>query len=207
MPRPTGRRNTDFEAKRVALARRAREEWLQRGAGVSLRELAESTGSSLTNLKHYFGDRDGLVEAISEVCQRDSASILSISAEPVGDNAREALFSFFERLLIGWHQFGVGRLHEVGLAEGLGDPRKGPAFVNHILEPSLQTAERLLQRLIDKKQLPRMELRGAALTLMAPVVLALLHQDGLRGNTCRPLDVRTFVRTHVDHWLDGWAPD
>ena len=47
---------------------------------------------------------------------------------------------------------------------------------------------------------------AAALTLLSPVLLALLHQDALHGRRCRPLDVEAFVHTHVRSWLSGHAP-
>lgn len=205
MPRPTGRRNDDFELKRRALARRARVAWLSQGAGISLRDFAEATDSSLTNLKHYFGDRDGLVEAMTSVCHEDSLPILARVSQPQGEDARGSLLIFFDQLLLGWQNFGVGRLHEVGLSESLGDARLGPAFVNNILEPSLQSTEQLLAILVERQQLPQMEVRAAALSLMSPVILALLHQGGLMGDRCRPLNVHDFIRVHVDHWLSGWA--
>jgi citronellol/citronellal dehydrogenase len=161
--------------------------------------------AATVNLKHYFGDRDGLVEAITSVCHEDALPILARVSQPQGEDARSSLLLFFERLLLGWQHAGVGRLHEVGLSESLGDARLGPAFVNNILEPSLQSTEKLLAVLIERKHLPEMEVRAAALSLMSPVILALLHQGGLMGDRCRPLDVRDFIRVHVDHWLSGWA--
>lgn len=206
MPRPSGRRNLDFDDKRAALARRAREAMLRRGTGASLREIAEDAETSLTNLRHYFGDRDGLFAAALEVAGAEGNPWLMLTMQLEGDDAGDVLRRFFELLLVGWRQFGVGRLFEMSLAEGLGSGTRGPATVTHVLEPTLQAVEVLLTRLVERGALPPLEPRVAALSLVSPVLLALLHQDGLFGSGCRELDVPAFVRTHVDSWLRGYGP-
>jgi AcrR family transcriptional regulator len=203
MARPPGRRNADFEAKRLALARRARDGLLLRGAGVSLRELAETIGVSVHNLQNYFGGRDGLICAIAEVIGKDAEPILlDIWKQGDGDLENE-VWRYVDLLLLGWRTFGVGRMFVVGLGEGLGDERRGAAVVDGILEPTLQSAERALDTLIRNGLLSPQDTRAAALSLVAPVVLALLHQDGLNGVTCRPLNVDAFARQHVTRWTRG----
>ena len=78
--------------------------------------------------------------------------------------------------------------------------------VNHLLEPTLQSLEELLGNLVGRKMLPEQDLRAAALSLLSPVLLALIHQDALYGHRCRPLDVEAFVRRHVRSWLSGHGP-
>lgn len=205
MPRQPGTRNAHFDDKRRALARAVRGVWLVGGPGMSMRELAEASGASLTNLRHYFGDRDGLYEAVLAECEADAQPILAAVTTLRGDDAQTALHGFLTDLVIGWRHFGVNRIHAVGLAEGLGQGRRGRAYVNHILEPSLQAAERLFDALIAAGRLPPMPAREAALALVAPVLLALLHQHALHGDQCRPLDVDAFIVRHVRGFLHGWV--
>jgi AcrR family transcriptional regulator len=205
MPRPSGRRNLDFDAKRTALARRAREAMLKRGTGASLREIAEASETSLTNLRHYFGDRDGLFAAALEVASAEGNPWQELTMRLEGDDAGDVLRRYFELLVVGWRQFGVGRLFEMSIAEGLGSATRGPSTVNHVLEPTLGAVEVLLSRLVERGALPPLEPRAATLSLVSPVLVALLHQDGLFGSGCRELDVPAFVQVHVDAWLKGYG--
>lgn len=174
------------------------------GPGISLREVSASTGTSLSNLIHYFGDRDGLLEAIAGVNDTEAAPWLALAAGMEGESAAEVLERYTGLLLVGW-RFGLGRVMEIGLAEGLGQERRGMSAVNHLLEPTIQALEALLTRLMDRGQLPRQDARAAALALLSPVLLALIHQDALFGAQCRPLDVEAFTRSHVRRWLEGYG--
>lgn len=203
MARPAGHRNTDFERKERALAIGARDALLSLGAGASFRELAAAMGVSVTNLKHYFHDRDGLLDAISDQLSRDGERPLRAAMELQDLPVAEALERYLGRLILAWRRFGVGRIFAVSIAEGLASERRGRATVNNVLEPSLQSAERLLAALVARGELPEQDLRAAALSLVAPVLVALLHQDGLGGVACRPLDVESFSREHVRTWLEG----
>lgn len=206
MARPAGRRNADFEEKRLALARAARASFLRRGTGASLREIAEDSGTSLTNLRHYFGDRDRLFTAVLEVAQQEGAPWLDLTPLLAGDDAAEVLGRFFELFLVGWRHFGVGRIFELGLAEGMGVESRGTATVNHLLEPTLVALEGLLGQLVARGALPAQDLRVAALSLLSPVLVALLHQDCLYGRNCRELDIDAFVKAHLGGWLKGHGP-
>lgn len=204
MPRPAGHRNSDFAQKREALARRAREAIMAHGPGISLREVSATTGASMSNLLHYFGDRDGLLEAVAGINDVEAAPWLDLTARLEGESAAEVLEQYTGMLLIGW-RMGLGRVMEIGLAEGLGQERRGISAVNHLLEPTLQALEAMLSRLMDRHMLPRQDARIAALALLSPILLALIHQDALSGVQCRPLDVEAFTRSHVRRWLDGYG--
>ena len=81
----------------------------------------------------------------------------------------------------------------------------GPAYIDHILEPTLAVVEQMLEIWRERGEVDVPDLRTAALGLLAPVVLAMLHQRGLGGVNCRPLDVDAFLDAHVDGFLRGYA--
>src|SRR3954468_13910463 len=69
MGRPTGSRNPDFETTRNALL----QALLVRlgepdGTRASFRELAAAAGVSVATLRHYFGSREQLIQAVLEWC-------------------------------------------------------------------------------------------------------------------------------------------
>lgn len=208
MARTRGSRNADYEAQRLALARKVTVA-LQREGGVnsSLRELAVEADTSVTTLRHYFGDREGLLRAVMESLRADAAPYLASSAQPVFGDVRRSLLNFLGSLSTAWFKYGVGKMYASTLSLGLAHGGTiGPSYVAHVLEPLLQTGESLLRQHVERDELAIDDVRHAALLYLSPVVLALLHQDSLTGAQCRPLDLPTFLETHVDACLRSFAP-
>lgn len=205
MARPAGRRNADFDEKADELLGRLAAAWMQLGPGASLRELAMEAGTSQNNVRHYFGDREALFAAVLARVEAEGSPHMRAAEEPRGADAESALRYFLEQVVGAWARFGVGRMHAVTLAEGLSGEGRGPLYIQHVLEPTLQTLERLLERLVADGALPPMDARVGALALLGPLVLALLHQDNLGGWTCRPLDLSRALETHLQGWLHGYG--
>ena len=201
MGRPEGRTNADFEAKRGALAMRVLGALRDGGAGPSMRELAAACEVTPPTLRHYFGDRDGAVRAALAIAHRLGAEhLLRVATADLGP-APAALAAGLDELLAGWMEFGVGRLHEIGLQLGLGHPTLGPAYLNEVLEPTLQAFEARLALHVARGELEVTDLRQATLALLAPLVLGLLHQRELGGQRCRPLDLRGLAAAQLADFL------
>lgn len=206
MARPSGSRNRDYEPERARLALAlARCLIAGGGAPLSAREMAAGIGVSVPTLVHYFGSRDGAWRAAIETIGRmGDAAIERAATEdhgPPGPSTRWFLESFVQA----WTRHGVGAMFGTGLALGMRSSQAGPGFINGILEPSLQAAERRLARHVERGEIPPMDLRAAALALLSPVVLALIHQGPLGGDRCRPLDIDALIDVHHVAWLRGWA--
>jgi hypothetical protein len=107
--------------------------------------------------------------------------------------------------LFGW-RYGLGKVLSLGIRSGLGHPTLGPAFVTHLLEPALQDFEAMIAAAQERGDLAAGDTREAAISLLSPVLVALLHQDALGGVHCRPLDVDAFTASHLARWLRAWAP-
>ena len=192
----------DYDQQRAALARRVREALtVDEGIHASLRELATSAGTSVATLKHYFGDRDGLMQGVMESQRADGAPFLAMAAQARPGDVRASLLHFLKGLSMAWVKHGVGKMYASTLALGLGSKAVGPAFVNHVLEPMLQTGESLLRQHQERGEVVIDDVRHASLMLLSPVVFGLLHQDSLGGAQCRPLDLPRFLETHVDAFL------
>ena len=89
------------------------------------------------------------------------------------------------------------------LALGLESEDRGPTFLTGLLEPVLEAAEQLLTAHVDAGDLPSCDVRAVALSLVSPVVLALLHQDDLGGAHTRHLDVEEYAAAHARLVLTG----
>ncbi len=173
---------------------------------MSMRELAMIAGVSPSTLQHYFETREALIDAaLTESCEL-GRPYMDMGVFFDAADVTASLEWFLRFSVTGWRHFGVGRVHAFGLRAGLDDDGVGPCYVSRILEPSLDTAERRLQKHVDRGELAIPDLRAAALSFFAPVVLALLHQDALSGRRIRSLDVDAFIRHHVAGFVRAYAP-
>ncbi len=207
MGRPVGARNPDYASAREAIVRRARGRLLAAdGADASMRELARAAGVSAPTLRHYFPTRASLVLA---VLARDHAAALPYLHHIAAGELpppRTSLFEVLGFILDGFLEHGVRDLHVLGLRAGLKNEAVGPAYLAEVLEPSLVALEARLERHAARGELCIERPRVAALQLLAPLLLAVLHQYELGGARCRPLVLDEFLRAHVDTLVRAWAP-
>ena len=175
------------------------------GPGASFRDLAAACDVSPSTLRHYFTDKDALVDAVFAWLARQGEPYLVNAVVDVPADLETSLRGFVGELLLGWRA-GVGRIHAFALKAGLSNARFGPAYVERLLEPTLQVVEARLACHVANGTLPACDLRAAALSFVSPVFLALLHQDDLLGVRCRPLDVNVFVDEHLRRFLRAWGP-
>lgn len=202
MARTTGSRNAKYDEQRAGLARKVGEALRgEAGVSASLRTLAHEAGTSVATLRHYFKDRDGLLRAVMEGLRADAAPYLAMSAQPIFGDVRASFLRFLTGLSTAWFRYRVGAMYASSLALGLANRQIGPSFVNHVLEPLLQTGESLLRQHVERGELQSDDVRHASLMLLSPVVFALLHQDSLLGAECRPLDLPRLIETHVEAFL------
>jgi AcrR family transcriptional regulator len=206
MARPPGVRNADHDTTRAALARAAAGALLDgEGQPRSLNGLAAAVGVAVPTLKHYFGDHDGVVAAALAQARADGEVHLAALRHPGALPLAESVAAHCAAVAAGW-QVGVGALFTAGLSLGLGHAARGPAAIDHLLEPTLVALEARLAVHAARGELrPGADLRVAALSLLSPLLLALLHQGPLGGARCRPLELGAFSAAHQAGWLAGWA--
>jgi AcrR family transcriptional regulator len=201
MTRTAGARNADFEQRRAALIAKARERLsLQAGEPPSFREIALAAGVSVTTLRHYFGTREGLIQAVFEHYLQAGQRYLQstrAAAESADVDLEASLKGFLNRLVQGWSGGHVGSLHRIGLAEGLRNPATALSYLMDVLEPTLQALEQRLKGYSEAGVIVECDTRHAALMLVSPLLLALLHQVDLGGTRCRPLALPALIDEHV----------
>ncbi len=205
MARVRGSRNADYEQARGRLVEAVLRKVLEPGGPqASFRELAEAAGVSVATLRHYFGTREALLAQVMEAMRQKGLPYLLAAATELHGPVRESLQWFLGMLTQGW-RMGVGTMHAFGLGVGMGHEALGPAYVQELLEPTLQAAEARLARHVADGELRRCDVRIAALELVSPVVLGLLHQVQLSGSRCRPLDVQHFLAEHLETFLRAYG--
>lgn len=206
--RTHGAKNADHQSKRAAMVA-AIAPMVMRAAPErpSLREMAKAAGVSVNNLRHYFGTREGVLEAVFEAMGRAGEPYIRRAISFTSLPAPLGLRRLLEEIVAAWTPEALGGLHRSGISEGLGSEQLGPAYLQHLLDPTLMLAEQMLEiwRARGELDIAEDQLRTAGLALLAPLMLALLHQRGLGGARKRPLDLEDFIKTHVDGFLRGWG--
>jgi AcrR family transcriptional regulator len=207
MPRVKGAKNSDFESSRSAILERLCAHFLVTpdSAQMSFRSMAEAAGVSVPTLRHYFVDREGVLKEAMAAYRRSGEVYVRHAAEFAPRNLRESLAEFAAHFIEGWN-FGVGAIHRLGLLAGIGNENTGPVYVNDLLEPTVQALEARLRKHSEQGIFPKHDYRHAAVAFIAPLFLALIHQDSLFGRRCRPLDLKAFLSDHVRGFIRGWGP-
>lgn len=206
MPRTRGSRDRNYETTRRALVARARERLVRPGGSrASLRELAEACGIALPTLRHYFPRREDLILAVMHVNLEEGAIHLAHMAAPAGP-FRASVHEALSHVATGFRH-GLGEIHTLGLTEGLRHGALGPAFVELVLEPSLGAVRQRLDAHVAAGEMRPGDTRHAALALLAPVVLAFLHQGELGGAESHPLDVGRFLHDHAEGFVRAHAAE
>ena len=202
MGRPPGSRSRDHEARRQQILARIVQRLVRPGAlHPSYRELAEAGEVSLSTLQHYFGRRDAVIAAVFDQAAQGSAPHLAEAREPAG-NLAESVAAVLGNLRLGFEQFGLADLHVLGLAEGLRHATLGPMMVETVLEPTIAAVTARLAAHQSAGQLkPDTDPRNAALMLLLPVVMLLLHQRDLGGGADYPIDLDQFLHQHVQAFV------
>lgn len=193
MPRPTGRRNPDYDEKRARLVRQLTDHVLEEPAArPSLRQFAHACAVAEPTLKHYFTDREGVAIAILEELGRRGRPIMDAVSQPAPD-AAHAVDAYIALSRIGVRNGVFARAHCFGIVEGVADPVVGRAYLELLLEPSLAAVEARLGPHVAPQGDP-VSRRAGALMLFAPLLLTVIHQQVLGGDRAAPMDIdATFL--------------
>lgn len=192
MARSEGSRNRDYEQRRRDILVSARQRLgLPGGSRASLRELAEAAGVSLPTLRHYFPSRQALILAVLALARAEGEIHLRHLAMPDGP-LESSIRSALNHVAFGFRH-GVGELHTVGLTEGLRDPVLGPGFITSVLEPSIDALALRLRAHIASGEMVAADTRSAAIQLLSPIILLMLHQSELGGASSHPIDLDRFI--------------
>ncbi|MGA8892995.1 MAG: TetR/AcrR family transcriptional regulator [Anaeromyxobacteraceae bacterium] len=205
MGRRAGSKNLDYDRTRAELVERLSNRILSSTkANLSFRELAQAGGVSPSTLRHYFTSREAVLSAVLERVHEMGLRYVAEGATAERGAARESLRWFLGYLVEGW-MMGVGRAHAVGLTEGIGHTAMGPAYLRSLLEPTLHSAEARIALHVARGELGPCDPRLAALELVSPVILVLLHQHALGGTEVRRLPLEPFLDEHVSRFLRAFG--
>ena len=208
MARTRGARNEAYDDKRTALLSALRARLRASGSAPSLRELAAAAGVSVPTLRHYFADREGVVRAVMEDELAGGAAPggpLEVAATP-SEAFAESVRALLRHADGGFVHGGLTEAHGVGLAEGLTSATLGPDYLRLALDPTIDAfAARLRAHQETGEMRNDVDARAAAVQLLAPLVVARLHQDRLGGSASNPLDIEAMLDQQAEAFVRGYA--
>jgi len=164
---------------------------------------------SIPTLKHYFVDRSGAVAAALRYIPQETVMRFAQIADPGDLQLDASLLGLARGLAAAWVHHGVGQLFTAGMSAGLFDDDAGRGYLDGVLEPTVRALEarltvHALRREASLDPTDELEVRAAALAFLSPVLVALIHQHGLGGSICRPLDLDAFIEAHVSRFVRGY---
>ncbi|AZU05031.1 hypothetical protein X907_2517 [Glycocaulis alkaliphilus] len=176
-----------------------------RSGPVSLRQFAIRAGVSEPTLRHFFKDRQGVVIAILHHFARQAGAWLALSASPA-DTLETAVKGYLDLALQGFDNSLFVQAHAFALVESIHDPVVGRAYLDIVVEPSLQAIEARLGPSLDPEGHNPDRVRHGALALYSTMLFAILHQRLLHGDEARPLAMNAFFSDLVTLFGGGLAP-
>ena len=207
MPRTKGAVGRDHQARREAMVAKLREAVRANLlTDASLRTLADAAGVSVPTLLHYFVDRDGVITALMSSWRVEGEQHLAHIRKPTGD-LEQSVRDAVHYLALGLSFAGVREMHAHGLNEGLGKPILGQVYVREVFEPTLDAFVVRLQLHLDRGQMVPCDPRGAAISLVTPILIAALHQIDLHGRVEFPLAWEAFLEQHIEGFLRAYCPN
>ncbi len=173
----------------------------------SLRELAVAAGVSVPTLRHYFGARTQVVDAIFEECLKLGRRGLEAqrqSDRPFAESIRDYARALIDALRAD-RDVRLGDLFAVGLGEGLLDHGVSRSTLRHIVDPTVEVLESRLQAHVARGEMIDTDVRAAALMLISPLLLAALHQDQLGGDHERPMALDDLCGAVSEAFIRAYA--
>lgn len=199
MPRREGSKNEDYENKRNKLLETLFQKLVQKKFREfpSFRNVSELLSVTPPTLQHYFEDRKGLMTALIQYIEQKGEGYLEKVKLPEG-KGKESIFKLLQFITSGFEDGPVGTIHQFGLAHGMGEKELGPTYLTHLFEPLLSAVEKRIEIHQKNQEIIECEPRVAALFLLSPLFLVLLHQKKLGGHKVRPLNLENYLKEHTD---------
>ena len=151
-------------------------------------DLAEAAAVSVPTLKHYFGDRTGVVSAALRLLGAQGTPWVETIKTPSSADLRVSLLDVATAFSRAWALFGVGRAVGASLALGMHDAVVGPGTVDGVLEPLVQALEARLavHAAAGTMDLGDDELRLASLAFVSPLWWRCCINMSCRGRVVGP---------------------
>lgn len=203
--RPKGTRSPDYTAKRIDLAEKLTQHALASDLRrMSLREMTLVAGVSEPTLRHYFGDREGVVRAVIEQIGARGAPFWAYVRETeLGFEA--SVRAYLDLSRAGMEHGGFIKAHAFGLIEGVSHPTPGQAYRRSVLDPSIDALAKRLDQHVARGEMRACDTRAAAAFLFAPLLSMTLHQQLLGGADDGGVDMSAYLDELAGAFVRAYA--
>ena len=99
----------------------------------------------------------------------------------------------------------LGDVIAASLCEGLADPQISPLALAHIIDPALDTLVARLDEHAARGEMIETDRRAAALVLLSPLLLAVLHQDQMKGRASRHIELSGLAEAVSSAFVRAYA--
>lgn len=165
--------------------------------------MAEVMGVSVPTLRHYFGDRSGVIDAVLGAYRLDSEEYLSVVRRPLGD-FETSIRQLTEFVQTGFTVAPLAQIHCFGIAEGVDNDAIASSYLANLLEYVLEACAVRLQVHLDAGEMVAESARFAAICLLSPIFVTYLHQTGMGGSRDYPLDIPKFIHAHTEAFIRAY---
>lgn len=193
-------RASDYETKRQALLDILEKRLVQIGPQASLSALAAAAKVSVPTLKHYFGNREEVICAVLDAGFKQGESFMAV-ARTTDLPFDRSVFDLLMFVRQGFKRGRLGNLHVIGLCEGLHHLTLGPYYLDKTFNPTITATAERLDLHQSRGEMKSIDSQDAAICLISPLVMMLLHQNYLGGRKEHPIDLDQFCRTHSDSFV------
>jgi AcrR family transcriptional regulator len=159
----------------------------------SLRQLAAAADVTVPTLRHYFGTREAVVEAVLVEYRRMGHPYIKLIREPEGDLGHSVLsfLNYMLSMLIDYPF--LGDVFALGFVEGMFSHKLGPVCLTTLVDPMIEAVEARLMAHQARGEMIATNARFAAMSLTAPVLMACHHQNQMYGRKLRPIDFQDMI--------------
>jgi hypothetical protein len=99
----------------------------------------------------------------------------------------------------------LGDVLAASLCEGLADPQVSPLALAHIIDPAVDALTARLEAHAERGEMIETDLRAAALMLLSPLLLAVLHQDQMKGRESRHIELTGLAEQVSSAFVRAYA--
>ncbi len=159
----------------------------------SLRQLAAAADVTVPTLRHYFGTREKLVEAVLVEYRRMGDPYIKLSRQPEGP-LPESIRAYLKYLLAMLTEFPfLGDVFAMGLVEGLFNHKLGPVCSATMVDPMVEALEARLIAHQERGEMIEGDVRYGAMMLISPVLMGCHHQFQMYGRRSRPMELDAMI--------------
>jgi AcrR family transcriptional regulator len=193
------------EARPSEIGRAALECFAERGfAGSSLDEIAARAGVTKGTLYLYFPNKEALFK---EVVRQALVPQIAAFEERIKQGAPAS--HQLEQIIAGWPEIiaspNLGFIPKLMIAEAGNFPDLAQFYLREVIGRARRLIVGILRRGMARGEFRRLDPRSAFLSVIGPLLLAVLWRHSFERHDDAPLDVKALCRTHAAIVIGGLA--